>query len=175
MFQIEIANQQDIVDVDEEFLLKVAQTLLTAEGVREAEISIALLDDPEIWKINKEFLDHDYPADVLSFLLEEEELEEAPEDAPRGFGMSLNGEILIGAEEAVRGGTRYGWSTHNEMTLYLVHGLLHLCGYDDQDDEERAIMREREKFHLAAHGIVPQYTERDLSPDPTLHPPGGSG
>lgn len=176
MFQIEIANQQDLVEVDEAFLLKVTRSLLETERVREAEISIALLADPEIWKINKEFLDHDYPPDVLSFLLEEEQLiEPEDDDAPRGFGMSLNGEILIGAEEAVRGAARYGWSTPHEMTLYLVHGLLHLCGYDDQDDEERALMREREKFHLAAHGITPQYTERDLSPDASLHRPGGSG
>lgn len=163
MFEIEVANQQDLVDVDETFLVAVTEQLLAAEQVSRAEISIALLADPEIWKINKEFLDHDYPPDVLSFLLDEEELEEVDADAPRGAGLSLSGEILIGAEEAVRGAERYGWSTHHEMTLYLVHGLLHLCGYDDQDDDERAIMREREQFHLARHGITPPYMERDTS------------
>lgn len=160
MFQIDFSNQQTAIDVDEAFLIEVARQTLAEEQVVEAEISIAILDDATIRPINRDYLDHDYPPDVLSFPLEESCLRPASAGAPRGAGKGLSGEILIGGEEAARAAPRFGWPVRNEMALYLVHGLLHLCGYDDHDADEQRLMRDREQVCLKVHGIVPSYDER---------------
>jgi probable rRNA maturation factor len=68
---------------------------------------------------------------------------------PRSAGRGIDGEVLVSAEMAVQMADRFGWSPRDELTLYLVHGLLHLCGYDDLSPAERRLMRERERAILA--------------------------
>lgn len=161
-YQIQITNQQANVPVDEAQLLRFATETLRSEGIARAEISIAIVDDPAIHTINCEHLQHDYPTDVISFLLDSGEAD--PRSAQggqgrRGQGLWIDGEIILSADTAVREATDYGWDTSSEMALYVVHGLLHLCGYDDLTDEEQAIMRGREREILSALGLSPQYSE----------------
>ena len=161
-YQIQITNQQANVLVDEAQLLRFATETLRSEGIARAEISIAIVDDPAIHTINREHLQHDYPTDVISFLLDSGEAD--PRSAQggqgrRGQGLWIDGEILLSADTAVREAADYGWDTSSEMALYVVHGLLHLCGYDDLTDEEQAIMRGREREILSALGLSPQYSE----------------
>ena len=99
---------------------------------------------------------------MISFLLDSGEAD--PRSAQggqgrRGQGLWIDGEILLSADTAVREAADYGWDTSSEMALYVVHGLLHLCGYDDLTDEEQAIMRGREREILSALGLSPQYSE----------------
>ncbi len=72
----------------------------------------------------------------------------------RGAGRRIDGEVLVSAEMAVQMSARFGWSPRDELTLYLVHGLLHLCGYDDLSPAERRLMRQRERTILAQLKIV---------------------
>ena len=69
-YQILISNQQSAVSVSDDELIRVATLTLQTEGVVRAEISVALVDDPEIHRLNREYLQHDYPTDVISFLLD---------------------------------------------------------------------------------------------------------
>lgn len=161
-YQIQITNQQANVPVDEAQLLRFATETLRSEGIARAEISIAIVDDLAIHTINREHLQHDYPTDVISFLLDSGEAD--PRSAQggqgrRGHGLWIDGEIILSADTAVREAADYGWDTSSEMALYVVHGLLHLCGYDDLTDEEQAIMRGREREILSALGLSPQYSE----------------
>lgn len=162
-YQIQITNQQSKIPVDEAHLVRCAQETLRAEGIVEAEISIAIVDDPTIHKVNRDHLQHDYPTDVISFLLDSGDTDprsaQAERSEGRGAGLWIDGEILLSADTAAREATEYGWETASEMALYVVHGLLHLCGYDDLTDDEQAIMRDRERAVLASLGLSPRYRE----------------
>lgn len=170
MYSIEFANRQDLLELDEKFLLDVVQKTLRSECVRAAEISVALVDNGEIWALNRQFLGHDYATDVLSFSLDEppdgqlsgESSGAAP--PPRGKGRTVSGEVVLSAEMALETAVRYHWCPRDEVALYLVHGLLHLCGYDDLDRGERRIMRTREQEILKHWNLQPRYTARASAP-----------
>ncbi len=138
MGKIAIATPQEIVAVDRKRVREVVRTVLDGEGVADAEISVAFVDNPTIHTLNKRYLDHDEPTDVLSFPLSEP-------GAKR-----LAGELVVGAEVAQAQAGERGHDVQQELALYVIHGLLHLCGYDDKDDESAAVMRARERHYLKA-------------------------
>jgi probable rRNA maturation factor len=137
MGKIAIASPQEIVAPDRARMREVARTVLDGEGVKDAEISLAFVDNPTIHRLNQRYLQHDEPTDVLSFPLSE------PNTA------KLAGELVIGVEVARAAAQERGHDVQVELALYVIHGLLHLCGYDDHDDADRAAMRERERHYLA--------------------------
>lgn len=150
-YQFEISDEQSHLAVSGEVLTQVMRTVLRAENVAAAEISLALVDDTTIHRVNRDYLDHDEPTDVISFLLDETRPEHrADESDLRGAGKRLDGEIVVSVETAVRVSGQVGWSATAEVVLYVVHGLLHLIGYDDLTDEERPLMRQRERDMLQA-------------------------
>lgn len=159
MYQIAIADTQDRLEIDEDFLTEVTRRVLAEEQVAAAEISVALVDDPTIHDINRQYLGHDYPTDVISFLLECEPAEqESAGEMPsnyRGRGKKLDGEVIISTETAQKQAENFGWSPREEVVLYLVHGLLHLVGYDDLSSTEQTVMRARERAMLALFNISP--------------------
>jgi probable rRNA maturation factor len=166
MYEIAITDSQEVVLLDAPMLRDVAQKTLSEEGVASAVISLALVDNETIRNLNRQYLDHDYDTDVLSFLLECDVAasgESTPQDisqpGPRGLGKRLEGEVVISAETAALVAAEYGWSPHNEVILYLVHGLLHLTGYLDQSDSEKQMMRSREREILGLFNLVPRYHE----------------
>jgi probable rRNA maturation factor len=134
-FQIEISNQQDVVEVDELQLRQSIAMILQDAGIFEAEVSLAIVDDSTIWELNKQHLDHDYPTDVLSFLLTRDD-------------QWLEGEVIVSADTAIREAGAYQWPATHELLLYVIHGTLHLVGYDDLQPEALQVMREREDHYL---------------------------
>lgn len=157
-----IADEQAFVPVDPDWLQQVAAAVLQGEGVVAAEISIALVDDATIHRINRQFLNHDDPTDVISFLLSEPSLpaEGVPCGVPPVAGpRPLDGEIVVSGETAARCAAAVHAAPRDELALYLVHGLLHLCGYDDQTEADRQTMRLREQTHLQKFGICPHYDD----------------
>lgn len=154
MYDIEVADRQQIMRIDPVWVEEIVRGTLQAEHVLDAEIAIALFDDAAIHVVNREHLQHDYPTDVISFLYDGESTGAAP-SALRGAGKILDGELIVSTETAARMAAEVGWSAEAELSLYLVHGLLHLCGYDDLDETERALMRQRERDVLKLWGLVP--------------------
>lgn len=154
MYEIEIANSQTVLEVDLDFLQEVAERTLAEEQVAVAEISIALVDNAEIHRLNRQYLEHDYETDVLSFLFDSSQAEE-PADGLRGAGKSIEGEIIVSTEMAMQMAEQLGWTANGELVLYLVHGLLHLAGYDDLTPDERQLMRMREREILKLWNLVP--------------------
>ncbi|NOX55820.1 MAG: rRNA maturation RNase YbeY, partial [Planctomycetes bacterium] len=161
-YQIELTNQQDVLSVDGDFLRAVIQEVLRAEQVRAAEISVVVLDNAAIHELNRQYLGHDYPTDVLSFLLDCEPGERA--DEPGGAGKRIEGEVIVSAEMARDRAEEFGWRPVDELVLYVVHGLLHLCGYDDQEERDRRRMRAHEKEILRNWNLTPRY-DASLAPD----------
>lgn len=159
-YQVEIDDSQKAFKVDHRRLIDVARAVLAAEQCASATISLAIVDNETIHELNVRYLQHDYPTDVLSFLLECELDEHAlpiPKNAPRGCGKRLEGDVIVSAEMAKASAAKYRWKPHDELTLYVVHGLLHLCGYDDATAKEQASMRRREAELLAEWNLTPHY------------------
>jgi probable rRNA maturation factor len=132
MSKISIACPQDILSVDRGRIREFARAVLEGEGIADHEISLAFVDNPTIHRLNKRYLNHDEPTDVLSFPLSD------------ASARKLSGELVVGVEIA---------RDQAALALYVIHGLLHLCGYDDKSDATAARMRERERHYLEQMGL----------------------
>jgi probable rRNA maturation factor len=141
MGKIAIATPQEVVEVDRKRVREIVRAVLDGEGKADAEISLAFVDNQTIHTLNKRYLGHDEPTDVLSFPLSEP-------SAKR-----LAGELVIGVEVALAQAQERGHDVRQELALYVIHGLLHLCGFDDKDDAAAREMRRRERHYLAALGL----------------------
>ena len=141
LVDVEVSDTQSALRFDPEALASVARGALVAEGIARASVSLAVVDDRAIRALNARHLGHDWPTDVISFLLS------GPRDGV------LSGEIVVSAETAARTAEAAGVPPFDELALYVVHGLLHLCGYDDGDDLTRVAMRRREGQVLARLGL----------------------
>lgn len=146
MFEIEIADNQECLTIDEESVRSIVRQTLQTEQVSSATISVAIVNNAQIHELNQQYLNHDYETDVLSFLLEESRDETACSEtgSPRGAGKTIDGEVIVSSEMAIDMAADYSWDAMDELTLYIVHGLLHLCGYDDLTAAELPVMRARE-------------------------------
>jgi probable rRNA maturation factor len=141
MIRVSVASPQELVPLDYQGLKAAARTVLEGEGVGEAKVTLAFVDNPHIHRLNKQFLDHDEPTDVLTF----------PYTDPGA--KKLEGEVVIGVEVAKEYAADRGHDLNLELVLYVVHGCLHLCGYDDTTDAAAADMRTAERKYLKALGL----------------------
>jgi probable rRNA maturation factor len=147
MLHISVADEQTRLTFDAVRLREAVRGVLTGEKIRDAEISVAVVDDQKMHELNLKYLQHDYATDVLSFPLNDDE------DGP------LEGEVIVSIDTAEREAAEYGWKTEDELLLYAVHGVLHLVGYDDQDLKDRIAMREAEARYLARYGLTPRHED----------------
>ena len=122
--------------------------VLEDESISRAEISVAVVEDATIREINRRHLDHDCATDVLSFLLDHD-------------GEELEGEVVVSAQTAQSAAKRFGWSAADELLLYVIHGMLHLAGYEDETEEQQARMRKLERAYLSRCGFEPCYVEEE--------------
>ncbi|NLV77275.1 MAG: rRNA maturation RNase YbeY [Tissierellia bacterium] len=137
--KIYIDNRQEGVNIDEkiyELLEQVIKECLILEYKSlDYEISISFVDDKEIKQLNKEYRNIDSPTDVLSFPLEEDVSLPVP----------ILGDIVISAERALEQSKIYGHSFIREVAYLTAHSMFHLLGYDHMEEEEKSIMRNKEK------------------------------
>lgn len=118
-------------------LLAVAEHLLKAFDLEEGELSVVLCDDAFIHPLNRDWRGKDKPTDVLSFA--QREGDEADPDDP------VLGDVIISVETAARQAGERGHSLGHELRVLLVHGVLHLLGYDHEVDEEAEEMEALER------------------------------
>ncbi|MFS8533752.1 MAG: rRNA maturation RNase YbeY [Limnochordales bacterium] len=148
------------VAVDEAILKRleaVAAAALAAEGMPPyAEVSVTLVDDDEIQALNRDYRGKDAPTDVLSFpIWEPEEIADLrlhPERYPER--PLLLGDVVISVPTAIRQAEEYGHGVDRELAYLCVHGVLHLLGYDHEEEAARQAMRQREEAILAEAGLV---------------------
>lgn len=138
--EILIADEQSR-PVDLKRLRAGAAQVFADAGIRAGEVSIAVVDDPTIHQINNQYLQHDYPTDVISFVFDRQ-------------GETLHGEIVVSSDTAAASCAEYGWSEADELLLYVVHGALHLVGYDDKSPEKNVLMRQAERATMQKLGVV---------------------
>ncbi|NIL97325.1 MAG: rRNA maturation RNase YbeY [Planctomycetales bacterium] len=143
MIHIELINETGDSSVDRPRLVNAVKHVLQRESISSAEIGIAVVDDSRIHELNVQYLGHDYPTDVLSF--------------PLGMNdQTLQGEIAVSLDTARAEAARYGWSVQDELLLYVVHGTLHLAGYDDQEEAAASRMQARQGELLVQLGLQPR-------------------
>lgn len=143
---------------------RIAEAVLEAEGCPyEAEVNIVVTDNNGIQEINRECRSVDAPTDVLSFPVLEYDrpgdfsfLDENADYFDPDSGELLLGDIMLSLERVLSQAEEYGHSVYREFSFLLVHSLLHLCGYDHMEAEERAVMEERQRVILEQLGISRQ-------------------
>lgn len=153
-----VANEQATIAIDESRLIAAVEAILVDSEFSSAYVSIAVVDDPTIHALNVEYLQHDYPTDVLSFVLEQTE-------------DRVEGELVVSADTALREAHEAGWSPHDELLLYIIHGTLHLVGYDDYAPADQVEMCAAEAHYLQRLGIALP-ADRSRWTDPKCHPEG---
>ncbi len=140
-------NRQTKVDIDEEILTLltlVARESLKVEGMDDNyEISISFVDNEEIKALNREYRGIDQATDVLSFPMDEDLL----------TPIQLLGDIIISVEKAVEQSKEYGHSIERELAYLTAHSMLHLCGHDHMEEEEKTLMRDKEKKIMSNLGV----------------------
>ena len=103
----------------------------------------------EIKNINRDYRDKDSVTDVISFALEEDEVNIIPDDAPRTLG-----DIVISSDRAKEQAADYGHSYRRELLFLSLHGFLHLLGYDHMESDEEAVMNGKQEEILNAYGVT---------------------
>lgn len=130
-------------------VLEAVRAALRRHRVRAARIGIALVDDARMAELNARHCDHPGSTDVLAFDLRDD----PGEGSADTNGMTLEGEIVISIETALREAARRGHGADAETALYAVHGTLHLIGYDDQCEPDAARMHVVEDEILSSVGL----------------------
>ena len=138
--EIYINNRQDKVEIDEniyDILKEVIKECLILEGKSlNYEISLSFVDNKEIRALNREYRNVDRETDVLSFPMGEEDFL---------VPLPLLGDIIISAEKALEQSKEYGHSLLREISYLTAHSMFHLLGYDHMEEDEKEIMRQKEK------------------------------
>ncbi|MEL7360967.1 MAG: rRNA maturation RNase YbeY [Bacteroidota bacterium] len=125
--------------LDPDIVIAAVQRALDGEGFTARDMSIVLADHATVLDLNRAWLDHDYTTDVLSFNLDEEALAE-------GF---VEGEVYVDLDTAAERAPEFGTTFDAEALRYVVHGVLHLVGYDDATPDEKAAMHALEDRYLS--------------------------
>jgi probable rRNA maturation factor len=141
--------------VDTEFLGKVASMALddNLASRKNKEISIAMVDIKRMAKLNEKFRGVKEPTDVLAFPLGGEFISTE----------NLLGEVVISVDKAEEQARERGHSLENELALLTVHGVLHLLGYTDEDEDKKKIMQDKEKKILHFFRIELSSERREIN------------
>lgn len=144
---IHLENRQKTVKIDLRRIRRVVRKLMHALDCPDREISLLFVDDEQIRGINRQYLDRDRPTNVISFSLGEGDY--------GSINPKLLGDVVISVERAARDAAAGGLALDDEIDFLLIHGLLHLLGYNhegvDQNETTRMMQKENEVFSLL-HG-----------------------
>ncbi|HHE76410.1 MAG TPA: rRNA maturation RNase YbeY [Candidatus Parcubacteria bacterium] len=129
--------------IDERKLKAIAEQVLADEKEKNKEMSVVLVGESRMRLLNKKYRNKDKPTDVLSF---------GRTKGVSGFLESELGEIVICPAAIKKNALKYGVSFEEELVRVLVHGILHLLGYNhERREKESAIMRKKENFYLSKY------------------------
>jgi len=117
----------------EDVVSKMSQ-VVENEGFKEGNLSVVFCSDTYLLEINKAHLDHDYYTDILTFSYNENNL--------------INGDLFISVDRLKENAEVNNVEFLNELSRVVIHGVLHLCGYNDKTPEEITLMREKESDYL---------------------------
>lgn len=120
----------EIPGFDSEFFVSAITDLIHSENKKLGDISLLFCDDTHMLKMNKEHLNHDYYTDILTF--------------DYCVDNTISGELLISWDTVQSNALKYKVDKQIELKRVVFHGVLHLCGYNDKNKEEKQLMRSKE-------------------------------
>ena len=140
------------IDLEIEWLQSILEkTLLAEDAPPNTEISLVLTSQERIHELNRDYRGKDKPTDVLSFSMAEQRTEEEPTDfIEPPDGLVHLGEIIISYPQAIFQAKEHHHTLNKEIATLIVHGVLHILGYDHEKPETEAAMQTREKDVLTA-------------------------
>lgn len=162
---VEINNSQDKIEITPEVKRLIEECVaktLEMEGVSiPVEVSILLVDDRQIHQLNRQYRGVDAPTDVLSFPMLEfdddeqgsRDLQAALNEAGRDGQAVVLGDIVLSMERAQQQAHEYGHSFFREVGYLIVHGMLHLLGYNHEQGHQRIVMRQKEEHVMGMLGL----------------------
>ncbi|MBU3958347.1 MAG: rRNA maturation RNase YbeY [Candidatus Omnitrophica bacterium] len=153
--KITIRNLQKKALIHPKKIKKIALNTLSLEGIKNSgEIAIYFVSDKEIRKLNLKYLDRDAPTDVIAFDLSEPAISD-----------NIFADIFISTDTALVNAGTYKTSLSQELCLYVIHGLLHLLGYDDKRLRQRQMMDKKANHILTTlWGRSPRCHPKHLEP-----------
>jgi probable rRNA maturation factor len=135
-----VANAHPSLEVDSERLRSVASLVMHKENCCRGGVNIILATDEDLRKMNDQYLGRDHPTDVMAFPM-------GGDEHPRAED-TVAGEIYVSLDRARQQAREYSVTFVQEVERLVIHGLLHLCGYDHEGKEEAGRMRSREDKFL---------------------------
>ena len=153
--EITISIDPETISIDDDLKHEIVRAVeLIGENydAADCEVSITLTDDARIHELNRQYRQIDRATDVLSFAFNESEepkIEYGGEEH-----VDQLGDIVVNVERAREQANEYGHSFKREMIFLIVHGMLHLLGYDHIDEDERREMEAEQKFIMSELGIA---------------------
>jgi probable rRNA maturation factor len=159
--EVLISNEQKAVDINIDSIKAIALEIMKFEGSPEnSQLSMVFCDDEAIKELNNDFRGKNEPTDVLSFPMELENF--VPE-------IRMLGDIVISTDTALRQAKDYNHSVESEIIILLIHGLLHLHGYDHIKEDDYKKMRSREAEILKHLCDIKKFSELDgISSEPLI-------
>lgn len=143
--KIIVKNLQNRIPVNSKKIVKTVQRVLSQEGIKKSgEITLCFVNDAKIKALNLKYLGRNNPTDVMAFDITE------PKDKDKIFA-----DIAVSTERAIDNVRTFKTSPYFELYLYVIHGVLHILGYDDKSKKDKLVMRKREKDILKALNLSP--------------------
>jgi len=146
--RISIQNRQKRILLNLKKVRRATQTILTELGLLDAELSVLLVDDARIRDLNRRYLKRDKPTNVLAFPMREGEFST--------LHPNLLGDLVISVETAKRQSDRFGLNEIEMVILLMVHGVLHLIGYEHEGTKKGAremSLKQKELFRIATRKV----------------------
>ena len=131
---VHVSQEQDLIPIATDSVVALVTEFLKFSNLNFDEVSIYFVDTPTICEMHKQFFDDPTTTDCISF----------PMDSAEDEGYRVMGDVFVCPETAHSYVATDGGNVYKEITLYVVHGLLHLIGYDDIEDEDIMQMRNAE-------------------------------
>lgn len=135
---VAVSNTQKLFPIDSDAVVALAKRVIADEGRSCDEVSIHFVGTKKICSLHRIYFDDPSVTDCISFPIDNEE----------GDPYSVLGEVFVCPQTACNYVKKHGGALYEEITLYIVHGLLHLLGYDDIEEDDIRIIRERESYHM---------------------------
>jgi len=146
--RISIQNRQKRILLNLKKVRRATQRILTELGLLDAELSVVLVDDARIRDLNRQYLNRDKPTNILAFPMREGEFST--------LHPNLLGDLVISVETARRQSDRFGLDDMEMVILLMVHGVLHLIGYEHEGTKKGAremSLKQKELFRIATQKV----------------------